>query len=112
MKVLQELLTLREKSNMAVVFESTIKIDELGKWYIELKDTVDDRVEICKDMQEYADKIQELGNDYGGNIDEVKWSKDDDVAQNVMNEIREEMALQQAQIEEQTGKPLIPEDDK
>ncbi len=95
---------------MAVIFESTIKVDALGEWFIELKDTVDGRVEICKNMQEYADKIQELGNDYGGNIDEVKWSKDDDVAPNIMNEIREEMAVQQAQIEEQTGKPLISED--
>ncbi len=94
---------------MAVIFESTIKVDAMGDWYIELTDTVDDRVVICKNMQEYADKIQELGNDYGGNIDEVKWSKADDVAPNIMNEIREEMALQQAQIEEQIGKPLIDE---
>ncbi len=92
---------------MSVVFESVIKIDTMGEWFIELTDTVDGRVELCTSMEEFSEKVQELGNDYGGNIDEVKWSKDDNVPANVMNEIREEMAKQQADIEEQTGEPLI-----
>lgn len=92
---------------MSVIFESVIKIDANGEWFIELTDTVDGRVELCKDIEEFADKVQELGNDYGGNIDEVKWSKDDNVPSNIMNEIREEMAKHQAEIEEKTGEPLI-----
>ena len=84
---------------MAVVFESHIKVDEKGKWFIELKDTVDDRVAICYDMDEYSQKIEDFGADYGGHIDEVKWSKDDDIHPSVMDEIRFEMARQQEDLE-------------
>lgn len=84
---------------MAVVFESHIKVDEKGKWFIELKDTVDNRVAICYDMDEYSQKIEDFGADYGGHIDEVKWSKDDDIHPSVMDEIRFEMARQQEDLE-------------
>lgn len=95
---------------MGVIFESLIKIDEAGDWYIELTDTVDGRVEICSDLDIYSSKVEELGSDYGGNIDEVKWSKDENVPPSVMNEIREEMAKQQAAIEEKTGNSLTGKD--
>jgi len=39
---------------MAVVFESLIKINDEGKWYIELTDTVDGRVAVCEDLDEYS----------------------------------------------------------
>jgi len=93
---------------MAVVFTSTIRMDVTGeKWFIELKDMVDDRVAICHNIEEYSDKVQEFGNDYGGNIDSVNWYKDDNVPVQIMDEIRFEMAKQQAEIEEKTGEPLI-----
>jgi len=92
---------------MSVIFKSVIKIDTEGAWFIELTDTVDGRVELCKNMDEYSQKVQDLGSDYGGNIDEVQWSKDDNVPPNVMNEIREEMAKHQAEIEKLTGESLI-----
>jgi hypothetical protein len=76
---------------MAVIFESTIKNDGIGGWYIELKDTTDERVEICKDIKEYEEKIEKLGEDYGGRIDEVKWLKDKDVDELIMNEVRIQM---------------------
>ena len=97
---------------MSVIFESTIKMAEGSNedWYIELKDTVDDRVEICKDLAEYSKKVEELGSDYGGNIDEVRWMKDDNVPLPVMDSIRFEMSKLQKEIEEETGKPLISED--
>ena len=78
---------------MAVIFESTIKNDGIGGWYIELRDTMDNRVEICKDMNEYEQKIEKLGEDYGGHIDEVRWLRDDDVDDMMMNEVR--MAMQE-----------------
>ena len=56
-----------------VVFEATVKNDENGGWFIELKDTVDGRVEICKDLKVFEETIQKMGEDYGGRIDEVKW---------------------------------------
>jgi len=91
---------------MSVIFTSTIKMDSEQNWYIELKDMVDQRVEICKDMDEYAQKVEDLGSDYGGNIDSVNWYKDEDVPPHVMDEIRMEMAKHQAEIEESRGEPL------
>ena len=84
---------------MGVVFESLIKINEEGKWYIELTDTVDGRVAICEDLDEYSQKVEDFGGDYGGNIDEVKWSKDDNVPPHTMDEIRLEMSKHQEDIE-------------
>jgi hypothetical protein len=50
-------------------------------------------------MDEYSQKIEDFGADYGGHIDEVKWSKDDDIHPSVMDEIRFEMARQQEDLE-------------
>jgi len=97
---------------MSVIFESTIKMVENSQedWFIELRDTVDDRVEICADLSEYSKKVEELGGDYGGNIDEVRWMKDDNVPLVVMDTIRFEMSKLQREIEEETGKSLTGED--
>jgi len=84
---------------MAVVFESVIKIDEEGKWFVELTDTVDGRVAICEDLDEYSQKVEDFGGDYGGHIDEVKWSKDDNVPPHTMDEIRLEMSKHQEELE-------------
>lgn len=91
-----------------VVFESTIKMidDSKENWYIELRDTVDDRVELCSDLKEYSKKVETLGADYGGNIDEVIWMKDDNVPIIVMDNIRFEMSKLQAEIEQETGKSI------
>jgi len=93
---------------MAVVFEATIKMDENDQWYIELKDTLDERVKIAKDLDEFEKNVEELGDDYGGHIDEVKWLKDDDVPEVAMDEIRMKMAEQRAKIEEEMGEPITP----
>jgi len=92
---------------MSVIFTSTIKMADDQTWYIELKDMVDQRIEICKDMDEYSQKVEDLGSDYGGNIDSVNWYKDDNVPEHVMDTIRMEMAKHQAEIEEKLGEPLI-----
>jgi len=97
---------------MAVVFESLIIVDDEGKWFIELTDTVDGRVAICEDLDEYSQKVEDFGDDYGGNIDEVQWSKDDDVPPHLMDAIRQEMANIQAEIEEKTGEKLIKDEKK
>jgi len=84
---------------MGVIFNAVIKVDETLNWYIELTDTVDGRVENCLNMDEFSKKVEELGSDYGGNIDEVRWSKDDNVSPQAMDEIRMLMAEQQEEIE-------------
>lgn len=86
---------------MAVVFNAVIKIDEDAKWFIELTDTTDNRVEVCFNLDEFSQKVEELGSDYGGNIDEVKWSKDDNVPPHIIDEIRLEMSKHQEEIEKQ-----------
>ncbi len=96
---------------MGVVFTSTIKIDETGKWFIEIEDATDEsdvRKEICFDLDEYEHKIEEMGAEYGGHLDEVKWLKDEDVPQFIIDEIRVKMAEQRAKIEEERGEPITP----
>ncbi len=98
---------------MAVVFEARIKMDDL-MWYIELQDMTDGRLTNCKDLEEFSKKVQEFGDDYGGNIDEVKWLKDGDVPEQAMDEIRVKMAEHRTEIEEETGQKVTPivEEDK
>lgn len=99
---------------MSVIFESTIKMAENSRedWYIELKDTISSKIEICKDLQEYSKKVEELGADYGGHIDEVRWSKDENVPLYVMDEVRFEMSKLQRELEEELGEPLVGEGTK
>ena len=93
---------------MAVVFEARVKIDDTEKWFIEVKDTVDGRVEVCLDLDEFETKVEELGSDYGGRIDEVKWLKDDDVLPHVMDDLRAQMAQKREKLEEDRDEPLTP----
>lgn len=94
---------------MSAIFESTIKmVDGSGEdWYIELKDTLSGEIEICKNLVEYAKKIEELGANYGGNIDEVRWSKAENVGPHIMDVVRFEMSKLQKEIEEEMGKSII-----
>ncbi|EQB39920.1 hypothetical protein M947_04885 [Sulfurimonas hongkongensis] len=85
---------------MSVIFEAVIKVDEKLDWYIVLKDTVVGRSHNCLDMDEFLQKIEDFGADYGGHIDEVKWSKDDNVSPQAMDEIRLLMAKHQQEIED------------
>ena len=85
---------------MSVVFEAIIKVDEKLDWYIVLKDRVVDRSHNCLDMDEFLQKIEDYGADYGGHIDEVKWSKDENVSPQAMDEIRLLMAKHQQEIED------------
>ena len=49
-----------------VVIESVIKTNPLGRWYIELNDTMkEESMEICLDIYEYAQKIEMMGTEYG-----------------------------------------------
>ena len=65
---------------MSVIFEALVKNSEDGGWFIELKDTTDGRMVICKDLSEFEKKIQELGDDYGGRVDEVNWISDESLS--------------------------------
>ncbi len=80
---------------MAVKFISTIKENGLGGWFIELADTLDGRKVTCKDINQYEDAIEQMGDDYGGDI-EVEWKKDDNVTTAHFEEVRLEIGKYQS----------------
>ena len=85
---------------MSVIFEARIKNrgESPTDWFIELKDTVDGRTENCDDLEEFAKKIEELGADYGGQIDEVKWSQDDNITEEQYSEVNAKMRKYQEEL--------------
>jgi len=85
---------------MAGVIESTIKTSPLGRWYIELSDTMKDDTEpvICMDVYEYADKLEEMGKEYDGVVEAI-WASDDNVTPEQINEVRMQMNAYEAEQE-------------
>ena len=88
---------------MAVKFVSTIKENGLGGWYIELVDTLENRVATCKDMQQFEDAIEQMGDDYGGDI-EVEWRKDDNVTIAHFEEVKIEIGKYQQRFDKEAMK--------
>jgi uncharacterized protein YeeX (DUF496 family) len=84
---------------VAVVFEAVIKNHDNGTWKIELTDTVSEKMVDCFSVEEFSQKIEELGEDYGGRIDEVKWSSSDDLLPMFLDEVRYQMSEYQKKIE-------------
>ena len=86
-----------------VVIESVIKSNPLGRWYIELTDSIkeegEDRV-VCLDINEYAQKIEMMGEEYGGDV-EVAWSSEDNVTPEQINEVRMQIMAYEAELEAQ-----------
>jgi hypothetical protein len=84
---------------MSVIINSTIKTNALGRWYIELNDTSEeDHMVICLDVNEYALKIEEIGQEYGNDI-EIVWSSEDGVTPEQINEVRMQMNAYEAERE-------------
>ncbi|MCH9812520.1 MAG: hypothetical protein K0U47_01090 [Epsilonproteobacteria bacterium] len=76
---------------MAVIFDSVIKSNPVGRWYIEIRDTTEeDKIEVCLDIDEYAQKIEDMGAEYGGDI-QVAWAAEENVSQEQINEVRMQM---------------------
>ncbi len=87
----------------AVIFDSVIKTNPIGRWYLEIRDPQEERSEICLDLDEYAQKIEEMGAIYGGDV-EVAWSAEENVTQIQINEVRQAMtAYEQKLQDEQAG---------
>ena len=85
---------------MSIIIESVIKSNPVGRWYIELTDTMKDEEEriICLDVYEYAQKIEIIGEEYNQEI-EIAWSSDDDVTPAQINEVRQQMMAYEAEEE-------------
>ena len=94
-----------------VVIESVIKTSPLGRWFIELLDTqkVDAQPVFCMDIYEYADKIEEMGQEYDGAV-EVMWSSDEGVTPEQINEVRMQMNAYEAEQEaKRDGEAIMPD---
>ena len=92
---------------MAVIINSTIKTNPVGRWYIELNDTTEEgHMEICLDVKEYALKIEEIGAGYGGEID-VVWSAEDNVNEMQINEVRMQMNAYEEELEQQKSAEAV-----
>ncbi|WP_368030260.1 hypothetical protein [Arcobacter sp. s6] len=85
---------------MSVVFEARIKNrgESPHDWFIELTDTLSNKKEECNNLEEFSKKIEEFGSAYNGQIDEVKWSKDDNVTQDQYSEINAGMRKYQEEL--------------
>ena len=70
-----------------MVFESIIKAKPLGGWYIELTNTDKGMTVICDNIDEYMEKIEEMGASYGLDV-QVVWSQAEGVIPAYINEIR------------------------
>ncbi|QEE33804.1 hypothetical protein [Malaciobacter canalis] len=81
-----------------IIFEATIKENGIGGWFLQLKDTITQRVEKCDDLKEFSETIEKMGLDYGGHIDEVKWIVDENVPQKHIIEVKEQMAKIQKEL--------------
>jgi len=85
-----------------VVIESIIKSNPLGRWYIELSDTIkeespENRI-VCLDITEYAQKIELMGEEYNGEV-EIAWSSDENVTPEQINEVRMQIMAYEAEQE-------------
>ena len=88
----------------AVIFESVIKTNPLGRWYLELRDSEQERTEVCLDVDEYAQKIEDMGAIYGGDV-EVAWASEENVTQMQINEVRQAMMAYEQKLQEAQQKP-------
>ena len=84
----------------AVIFESVIKTNPLGRWYLEIRDSEEDRTEVCLDLDEYAQKIEDMGAIYGGDV-EVAWAAEENVTQIQINEVRQAMMAYEQKLQEE-----------
>ncbi|MCK5293469.1 MAG: hypothetical protein KAJ49_02370 [Arcobacteraceae bacterium] len=88
---------------MAVKFISHVEQDKVGGWYIKLTDTLEETDVICKDLDEYATQIDELGGEYGGDI-EVVWTRSNQLSPDNYRDLEEKMAILQEKYQDEIDK--------
>ena len=88
---------------MAVKFISHVDQDENGNWFIKLTDTLEEKDVICKDLDEYAIKIEELGLEYGGDI-EVVWTRSQLLTPDNYQDLEDKMAVMQEKYQDEIDK--------
>ncbi len=86
---------------MAVIIQSIIKTNPMGRWYIELIDPSEEETAdrmICLDIQEYAQKIETISEDYGNDM-EIAWESEENVTPIQINEVRQQIMAYEAEQE-------------
>ena len=84
----------------AVKFISFVEPDKMGGWYIKLKDTFDNTEVICKDMDEYKKNLEDMGAEYGNDI-EVQWKRSNKLTPSSIEDLLDKMAKMQAEYEKE-----------
>lgn len=85
---------------MSVEFISYVDEDSSGNWFIKLTDTLEDKSVVCKDLNEYKEKIEELGGEYGNDIT-VKWTRSKQLSPKSYDELNKEMEKLQKEYEDE-----------
>ena len=75
----------------------------IGEWFIKLTDTLEETTVICKNLDEYAAKIEEMGDDYGGDI-EVVWTRSKLLTPANYQDLEEQMAIMQEKYQDEIDK--------
>ncbi len=88
---------------MAVKFISHVDQNGVGEWFIKLTDTLEETSVVCNNIDEYANKIEELGGMYGGDI-EVVWTRSNLLTPANYQDLQEKMALMQEKYQEEIDK--------
>jgi len=88
---------------MAVKFTSYVDENSEGEWFIELTDTLDEITVICNDLDQYKQKIEELGAKYANDI-EVIWTKSKTLSPKNYQDLNEKMAVLQKEYQHEIDK--------
>jgi hypothetical protein len=88
---------------MAVKFISHVDQNAVGEWFIKLTDTLEESSVICKDLEEYEKQIEELGGEYGGDI-EVVWTRAPLLTPANYQDLQDKMAKLQEKYQEEIDK--------
>ncbi|MEA3498643.1 MAG: hypothetical protein U9R16_06235 [Campylobacterota bacterium] len=88
---------------MAVKFISHVDQNGAGEWFIKLTDTLEEKTIICNDLDEYEKQIEELGAEYGGEI-EVVWTRSNLLTPANYQDLQEKMAQLQEKYKEEIEK--------
>ena len=83
-------------------FRSVIKGKPLGGWYIELTETATGETVVCDNLDEYMEKIEQMGEEYGPGM-EVAWSTDPTVEKKMMDAYLIEIRGLMRKYQEETG---------
>ena len=84
----------------AVKFISYVEQDGLGNWYIKLTDTFDNAEVICKNLDEYKIRLEDMAAEYGNDI-EVQWIRSKDLNPANIQDLQDKMAQLQKEYEDE-----------